>query len=57
MKCALCGIEIEATEKAIEDGWIPSVWEEDKVGGRKYPPFIPTKIPFDYFLFYILSVY
>ena len=30
MKCAICGIEIESTEKAIEEGWIPSVWDGDQ---------------------------
>ena len=30
MKCAICGIEIESTEQAIEEGWIPSVWDGDQ---------------------------
>jgi hypothetical protein len=29
MNGAICGIEIESTEQAIEEGWIPSVWECD----------------------------
>ena len=28
MKCALCGIEIESINEAIEQGWIPSFFEE-----------------------------
>ena len=30
MKCAICGIEIESTEQAIEEGWILSVWDGDQ---------------------------
>lgn len=27
MKCAICGIEIDSVDEAIDEGWIPSVWE------------------------------
>ena len=30
MKCAICGIEIESIDQAIEAGWIPSVWDGDQ---------------------------
>jgi len=30
MKCAICGIEIESIDQAIEEGWIPSVWDGDQ---------------------------
>ena len=29
MKCAICGIEVESIDEAIDEGWIPSVWEDD----------------------------
>ena len=29
MKCAICGIEIDSVDEAIDEGWIPSVWESD----------------------------
>ncbi len=29
MKCAICGIEIDSVDEAIDDGWIPYVWEGD----------------------------
>jgi hypothetical protein len=29
MKCAICGTEIESVDEAIDEGWIPSVWEND----------------------------
>ena len=33
MKCAICGIEIETIDDAIEDGWIPDFYEgEDEHG-------------------------
>jgi hypothetical protein len=28
MKCAICGIEVETVEEAIEQDWIPSFYEE-----------------------------
>ena len=27
MKCAICGIQINTVDEAIDTGWIPSVWE------------------------------
>ena len=30
MKCAICGIEIESIDQAIEEAWIPSVWDGDQ---------------------------
>jgi uncharacterized protein with PIN domain len=27
MRCAICGIEIESIDKAIEEGWIPYFYE------------------------------
>ena len=27
MKCAICGIEVETIEEAIENGWIPDFYE------------------------------
>ena len=33
MKCAICGIEVETIDEAIEDGWIPDFYEgEDEHG-------------------------
>jgi len=29
MKCAICGIEIESIDKAIEQDWIPCFYEEE----------------------------
>jgi len=29
MKCALCGIEIESIEEAIEQDWIPGFFEQE----------------------------
>jgi hypothetical protein len=29
MKCAICGIQIDSVDAAIDEGWIPSVWEGD----------------------------
>ena len=29
MRCAICGIEIESIEEAIEQDWIPSFFEEE----------------------------
>ena len=29
MKCAICGMEIESMEEAIEEGWIPFFFEEE----------------------------
>jgi len=29
MKCAICGIEIESIDDAIERGWIPCFYEEE----------------------------
>ena len=29
MKCAICGIQIDSVDEAIDEGWIPSVWEGD----------------------------
>ena len=29
MKCAICGIEMDSVDEAIDEGWIPSVWEGD----------------------------
>ena len=28
MKCAICGIEVETVEEAIEQDWIPSFYDE-----------------------------
>ena len=30
MKCAICGIEIDSIEQAIEEGWIPYFYEWEK---------------------------
>ena len=30
MKCAICGIEIDSIDEAIDEGWIPYVWEGDQ---------------------------
>ena len=30
MKCAICGIEVDSIDEAINEGWIPSVWEGDQ---------------------------
>ena len=29
MKCAICGIEIDSIDEAIDEGWIPYIWEGD----------------------------
>ena len=29
MKCAICGMEIESIDEAIEEGWIPFFFEEE----------------------------
>ena len=29
MKCAICGMEIESMEQAIEEGWTPYFFEEE----------------------------
>ena len=29
MKCAICGIQTDSVDEAIDNGWIPSVWEGD----------------------------
>lgn len=33
MKCAICGIEIDSVEKAIDKGWIPSFYEGEQEHG------------------------
>jgi hypothetical protein len=30
MKCAICGIEVDSIAEAIDEGWIPYVWEGDQ---------------------------
>jgi hypothetical protein len=30
MKCAICGIQIDSVEDAIDQGWIPYIWDEDR---------------------------
>jgi hypothetical protein len=30
MKCAICGIEVDSIDEAIDEGWIPYVWEGDQ---------------------------
>ena len=30
MKCAICGIGIDSMDEAIEQGWIPYFFEEEK---------------------------
>ena len=30
MKCAICGIEIDSADEAINNGWIPYVWDNDR---------------------------
>jgi hypothetical protein len=30
MKCTICGIEVESIDEAIDEGWIPSVWDGDQ---------------------------
>jgi len=30
MKCAICGIEVDSIDEAIDDGWIPYIWEGDQ---------------------------
>jgi len=30
MKCAICGIEIDSIDEAIEEGWIPYFYEEER---------------------------
>ena len=27
MKCAICGIEVDSIDEAIDEGWIPYIWE------------------------------
>ena len=39
MKCAICGIQIDSVEDAIDQGWIPYVWEGDHT---KEGPFCPS---------------
>jgi len=29
MKCAICGIEIDSIDQAIEEAWIPYAWDGD----------------------------
>ncbi len=33
MKCAICGIEIETIQEAIEQGWLPSFYEGETEHG------------------------
>ncbi len=30
MKCAICGIEIDSIDQAIEEAWIPYAWDGDR---------------------------
>lgn len=30
MKCAICGIQIDSVEEAIDQEWIPYVWDGDR---------------------------
>ena len=30
MKCAICGMILDSVEEAIDEGWIPYVWEGDR---------------------------
>ena len=30
MRCAICGITIDSVEEAIDEGWIPYVWDGDQ---------------------------
>ncbi len=30
MKCAICGIEVDSIDEAIDEGWIPYIWEGDQ---------------------------
>jgi hypothetical protein len=30
MKCAICGIQIDSVDEAIDKGWIPYAWEGDQ---------------------------
>jgi ribosomal protein L34E len=33
MKCAICGIEVETIDEAIQQNWIPSFYEGEKEHG------------------------
>jgi hypothetical protein len=33
MKCAICGIEVETIDQAIENDWLPSFYEGEKEHG------------------------
>ena len=33
MKCAICGIEIETIQEAMEQGWLPSFYEGEMEHG------------------------
>jgi len=33
VKCAICGTTVESVEQAIDLGWIPSFWEQEKEYG------------------------
>ena len=37
MKCAICGIETDSVDHAIDEGWTPYFYEEDKECGPACP--------------------
>ena len=37
MKCVICGTETDSMDEAIEEGWIPYFYEEDKEHGPACP--------------------
>ncbi|HOP47361.1 MAG TPA: hypothetical protein PK874_06830 [Desulfobacteraceae bacterium] len=37
MKCAICAIEIETIQEAMEQGWLPSFYEGEQKMGRFAP--------------------
>jgi hypothetical protein len=39
MECVICGIQIDSVEDAIEEGWVPSIWEGDQ---EQDGPFCPS---------------
>jgi hypothetical protein len=39
MKCAICGIQIDSVEDAIDQGWTPYTWDG---GQEKDGPFCPS---------------
>jgi len=39
MKCAICGIQIDSVDEAIDEGWIPYVWDGAQ---EKDGPFCPS---------------